>query len=258
MQITQANAGDNYIIAVHPNSSGLTSYRFDEDDETLEYYDPKQDETQSLQIGRYQTSTLTVWRTLNVECDTMEYYPGATDTGTVITPPDPSQYLDDFVASELARACVITSVYTPNTHQPPVGHNPMTDEEYDLIHGRINSGSGRDILGNTPLFWTVRIVMASKKRDNVIGAFNSGTNTILMRYETMKELWSNATAENLGMVIRWGLLHEIAHCLIDGRHKSTGVRTAEGLSISNVLLPQYKQFLTEDIQEIQMYSRARN
>ena len=68
-----AHAGDNYIVAAHPNSGVANKYRFQSDDETLER--PVDNVTYTVldptNPKKLQTEKLTVWRTLWMELDKM-------------------------------------------------------------------------------------------------------------------------------------------------------------------------------------------
>jgi len=182
-----------------------------------------------------ESETLTVWRRLWVECDAMPYYPETTNTGTVITPPNPASYLD-LATSELAHACVTPVVYTPNTHQPTVGHNPMTDEDMLRLLGAkknpqtgirepdpLTQPDGRDLYGNSSEFWTVRIVMISQY-GTAAGSVLLGFNTIVVRYEAIKDAvgsWNvNHSAESVSVnaYISRNILHEICHLLTDRKN----------------------------------------
>ena len=66
--ITSAYAGDNYIVAVHPNEGTVNAYRFKDDGKTLER--PDGNDWKDLK-KELQTKILTVWRTLWLELDSM-------------------------------------------------------------------------------------------------------------------------------------------------------------------------------------------
>jgi len=197
---TDVHVGDDFILAAHPNEGIVDNFRFKPSDgKTLEFQNSNGEWT-TLDNGdpnhAHQTSVLTVWRTLNVECDVMKYYPGTTNSGTIITPPNPATFFG-LAREELAKACVVINAILPsepnyptiNVTQPPTGHNPMTEIEMLTIYGTSVVGSGRDIYGNSPEYWTVRIVMASEYEN--FGGFLPNYNTIVIYYETIKNEVNN-------------------------------------------------------------------
>ena len=279
-----AHAGDNYIVAAHPNSGVANKYRFQPDGETLERPDGSSWAVLDLaNPKKLQTKVLTVWRTLNIECDVMKYYPGSTNTGTPIEPPSPATLLSSFVAAELARASVVTKVYAPNNSQPPIGHNPITNAEINnILPSRqipgtnppqweidpTNTTSGRDIKGNSPDYWAVRIVTASSYTHYHYGDFNPGYNTTIIYYQEIIDkikLWnitgqSPLISETEAVYIEstsQTLLHELGHVLIDDSHASDKVMNPS-IQINQKLEQHYQIFLDDDICKIQQYSRARN
>ena len=280
MTILDAHAGDNYIVAAYPDEDGILQYRLNPiNGVTVEHPSGNPDDPDSTYTYEnvVKTEKLTVWRTLNVECDVMEYYPGATNTGTVITPPNPSLYLDDFVASELARACVVTSVYTPNTHQPIVGHNPMTESEllqlfgdtFDSNHLPVPDPSatpittGRDLAmdANPSDFWAVRIVMASSDAADTAGCFISEKNTILVYHDTVNffiQYWNNTHSAhaNLDANLRRTVLHEIGHALLSATEGQSGIMLQTNW-IHNNTTSEELSFLNSEILDIQKFSRIR-
>jgi len=253
---------------------------------------------------------LTVWRTLHVECDSMPYYnyphplfPGTPEDPTkIVTRSDPSGYLG-LAISELERACVVINPIPPSTTNeptlnvtpPPLGHNPLEEDEYNKLKYGIDgvgTGSGRDIKGNCKEFWTVRIVMASAYNDGIddfAGVFTH-PNTIVILYETIKD---SVDTWNIGHPSEWvtlnasierTVLHEICHLLIDGNERNVnydisgntttdtstiGVRDTIWRYNPNPKFPNnqepdmknritYAYLLDKDIQGIQFHSKARD
>ena len=117
LTVTQANAGDNYIVAAHPNVAGLANYEFADAystnndvtkySSTITYTDPITDAREALS-GRLQTPQLTVWRTLWVEYDQMYYYEtyGDNDDSNDETLIAPALVLNDIAQNAFAEACV--------------------------------------------------------------------------------------------------------------------------------------------------------
>jgi hypothetical protein len=284
--LAPSHAGDNYIVAAHPNEDIVDDYQLATDGVTLTRPDGSNMTTLQTSL---RSDMLTVWRTLNVECDAMSYYNypysptgPEDDPSKIVTPPSPENYLGGLVAEQLARACVVTEVYEPTVNnQPPVGHNPMGDQEQG------NYLQGRDLLAswNSPDFWTVRMVMISDYGDDTLGAFNLGGNLIDVSYARI-EYRVNEWNENhptetiqLGNSIRRNILHEICHLLIDiaenyvyfdndGNTSSdlstVGVRSTIRRGTLNSYVTDmyhrnvYSQILVGDIQDIQFHSRAQD
>ena len=295
-EITSAYAGDNYIVAAHPNPGVVDQYRFQDDGVTLER---KNGNVWTALDTDLQTKMLTVWRTLNVECDVMPYYQGPGSSGPVITPACPSEYLGGIITTELARACVEIKIYAPNDNQPEIGTNPMDatqmvvilDEQ--VIPGR---HSGRDLPkeNNSHQFWMIRIVTVSRYDGHSFAAFLYGHNTILLSMENIQtgvSLWNDFDPQSLQIDVvtltKRALLHEIAHLLIDGREPfiridsmgnafleqdpnlipvnlaEQGVRAnfidnSRAPDLYTPVQPPHRIFEDRDIREIQEYSRARD
>ena len=117
LTVSKANAGDNYIVAAHPNVAGLANYEFADAystnndvtkySSTITYTDPITDATAPV-LERLQTPQLTVWRTLWVECDQMYYYEtyGDNDDSNDETLIAPALVLNDIAQEAFAEACV--------------------------------------------------------------------------------------------------------------------------------------------------------
>ena len=166
------------------------------------------------------------------------------------------------MATELARACVVAKIFTPNNAQPQTKCNPILPAEvWNVLKARPKPGtlpvesepdpnnttSGRDITGNCKEYWTVRIVMVSKYPDNTGGGFVFGTNTILICYEWLKSIIPSLI---LSAMIERVILHEIGHTIIDSNHQLTGIMQNE--------LDPFGVFIDDDLKKIQENSRARN
>ena len=223
--INPAHAGDNYILAVHPNAVGLNSIRLTANKLNLER---RHNDGGWVHLDEnMESGILEVWRTLNVECDTMLYIDAPVPFVTpLITPPSPSDYLTGLVKEGLADACVVTKIFTPNPNQAPSpGRNPLTwIHEGWLLNGAPGVHSGRNISGNSHFFWTVRAVVSSRApsgpRHNHLGTFYCGHNTIVLWYARIKE-WLEEKGANLSggafdEIMQYIMLHEIGHVLLEG------------------------------------------
>jgi len=201
----------------------------------------------------------------------MAYYYDPNTSCHIVTPPDPANYLGGFVAEQLARACVVTKVYMPNSNQPPTKGTSMTVADVmEVTKTRVKAGSsppvleldptnttsGRDIYGNSPDFWTVRIVMVSAYQ-NYGGFFVIGGNTIIICYAAIEASYPNASADTINTAIQQILLHEVGHVLMDRDHAANGLMKASHTS-NERLMKENQEFLLDQIKKIQEYSRARN
>ena len=276
LQIAQAHAGDNYIVAVHPNTGVIETYEFchtncpGQDGNVLYHpgFRPTDDVSSFMPVPwPLYSQLLTVWRTLHVECDAMPYIPHPTIPNAFLLPPCPSIFLGGFVASELARACVEIREFTPNLNQPDPGSNPMTVDDYIDIVGftGIASGDGRDAPVPSNDFWTVRVVMTSKIFENahnyfpnidpnkhLLGLYDPERNTIFLFLETILAYYPNmnhTVYSSIGIAVQKTLLHEIGHVLIDDDDQSSGVMSYCYYSLASLA------FRPEDIREIQRLSR---
>ena len=259
--IDPAHAGDNYIVAVHPNDGVVDEYVFENEDQyntsnyygvvgrTLLYPEPSAMFGDHTELPKaMQTKVLTVWRTLNVECDRMNYWPPGTENFP-FGPPNPADFLGGRVETELARACVSVNAIRPSTAQNPTlnvtqplvmmdtstgiitddnpGTNPMDDNYMGALLGGVGTWSGRDLAGNDKNFWTVRIVMTSAYKplggESILaGAFFPGWNTIIVchaRIEEVRQSWNTNFSDNVSLKewVEEVMLHEICHVLIDDK-----------------------------------------
>jgi len=246
--IDPAHAGDNWIIATHPRQGTAAAIKIKDvidantnnnKDKPVVEVAGKPDETPA------NTGMITVWRTLHVELDVCTW--SGMPSGDLTAP------LDGFVATELARACVVTKVFAPNPNPGPAIGATITDaEELAAL------SSGRDITGNAKDFWTVRILTTSKN-GSYAGGFFPGTNGISILYTIQNELKQSRgwTDEQLRNSFRQTVLHEIGHVLIDGNEGTDGVMKSP-ISASDKLNSRYQKFLLDDIKKLQDYSRANN
>ena len=253
LTIGDAHAGDNYIVGAHPNDGVVQRYGFGEDNGT----------TLVCQggggfMGALQTPILTVWRTLNVEIDVC--------TWPEMSSRDWKVPLDDFVATELAKACVVTKAFDPNP-RPGIAFNKLgitTAEEMDALEEFDSNGneiSGRDIKGLCKEFWTVRIVtMPCNVNMGFYGGFLPARNGISIFYmavyiDKIEYDWDD---DELADSLRRHVLHEIGHVLSivgDDETATEGVMKSP-IDPEDTLKPQYQKFLLEDIWTIQENSKV--
>jgi len=285
LEFVEAYAGDNFIVVAgleHEWRRVATAWLGD----GLQCYDVQPNLLDG--IKPVHTDMLTVWRTLHIECDFI-MYPGMPS----LVEMNPASYLipGSRAETQLARACVVINVMPPNTvqnpNQPTVTGvlNPLSDGKLrEIVKARFtedatpenpkseldpaNTTSGRDLYGNSPDFWTVRIVMlsileedaaAGNDHEKTTGAFVPGVNTIVIFFEAIRhEYPSGPLGQTLtNIAIQTILLHEIGHALTNEAHTLTGLMQ-EYLDAADVLNPENQVFLPETLRKIQYYSRARN
>ncbi|MDR2642426.1 MAG: hypothetical protein LBC74_06490, partial [Planctomycetaceae bacterium] len=267
--IDSAHAGDNFIVVVDTDQAKVNAAALGTTQDTR--YKENNKLTQS--------ELLTVWRTLNVELDVASWT--NMPAGNLKAP------LDGLVATELARACIVTREFTPNnTVAPNVGDNGVNKNEDDKLLGTDGTNqSGRDLPANSKDFWTVRIVTIPYynygEYNDDYGAFTPTTNTIAICYEEISDdvMFYNASDKpdiDLNDSLRQNVLHEIGHVLLtglgtdhtgdDNNHTTPTVTddvsimtqgVGSGFNI-NRTVGDYRKFLNTQIKDIQQYSRANN
>lgn len=109
---------DVTMVAAHPNDGAMALGQIDSSDIVA-----VPNTSQPLK----QTQKLTVWRTLNVECDRMVYFnnPSNPDDGTI--PFNPADYLGGVVSAEFAKACVAIYDRTPTNNANPGDYQLYND-----------------------------------------------------------------------------------------------------------------------------------
>jgi len=240
VSISNAHAGDNWVVEASWRQPGMSI-------DSHSYSEP-----------------LTVWRTLNVECDTMQFPPYP---GMPILSMAPKDYLGDFVESELARACIVIKDITPDPNtQPPAGDLELTPSHSDIITGGVGTGSGRDIDGNCKEFWQTRIVMTSWNGDpdgpygvvehNTILVFYALTALKVDKQNNSGYYYKADMAKNLSRTI----LHEIGHILMDNSaldHTSEDSIMSTQVHIVRRTNPDNLKFLPAQLMTIQKNSRVK-
>ena len=233
-QITSAHAGDNYIVVGDPSMDLLNRYEFGCDGTSLIALAGTMDELiqgvthpdhpiwhhpQTTGTHASTTPILTVWRTLNVECDVMDYLD--MQTSTPIDGIPVSHALLTAASEELARACIVINDLTPpeDTNTNPNPAIKRQDGTWAWIDPE-DVDVGRDVLfkeTNTSAFWSVRIVSVPVYYDqasNPLGAakFRKGDNQIVIYYENVKNFSLNNNID-IDVILKYFLLHEIGHAL---------------------------------------------
>ena len=211
-----ANAGDNYIIAVHPNNIIDTRYEIRD----LEIIDINDDSTYDFELVYHNDDSslpsvivnsslispvLNVWRTLHIEKDVLTRTEPDNSVTAAVEP-----FTNGFVTSELSRACIVLEECADNDN--------YTIESCDIIINSTQSGlvvdpstplpTARDN-SSSPYYWVIY----------GIGAFSSSSQSILgittdhrfyIFNDTIKSMCNNDSY--LIYIYQQGVaLHEICH-----------------------------------------------
>ena len=236
-KINAAYAGDNYIVAIHPNPGIVNKYRFKSDGTTLERPDGSAWAPLDTAL---QTKILTVWRTLWIELDRMYVPSGLKPNGEPADYQISNTLVESFppnilaaggkIATELARACIVPKEFTPNDNvEVPGAEVLLTDDkdEDDPAHEdkvrrqitELNSGINgqryRSVKNFQGLedFWVVQVVNAFKNVANEAGSHKN--NIIFMFVRRIRQVLDDPTPDPNGFNIIYPiiLLHEIGHAL---------------------------------------------
>jgi len=217
--IDPAHAGDNYIIAAHPNEGIVDNYRLQSDGKTL--YRPSPNGMIPLEAS-LQTPMLTVWRMLWIEFDRM-YKPKGKDPQGNYLPFEPGvdQLAKAFppgiiapgshIATELARACIVPEEFMANTVVEVPGPLKVEENEFISVRNVINHEPYRSVKNNYETFWTLQVVSAFESW----GIYGVNRGNITFMFNTNIEAGYNAEGLTVGLnkIFSIVLLHEIGHAL---------------------------------------------
>ncbi|MGN0930924.1 MAG: hypothetical protein ACI4NP_04330, partial [Thermoguttaceae bacterium] len=256
-------AGDNYILAAHPNFGVMGRAEVRNNNVVVPSIDNNASGGSSNSGGSSggdyvyaanldKTSMLTVWRSLWVERDQMTY---TSDTGSVQTAAP--VLIDGFVKTELARACVDVREYTPNPRTVTQGVEVITALDPPSI------SLVRDSPAPTDSFWTV-LALASFRYDisnNRLGQFTANTALVYqLAIETNIQTWNDARPdlqiEDSSDCSRRVSLHELGHAfgLMDKKaEQDKGVMSYKGIYTG--LSPENLEFEDFELRLIQSKSK---
>ncbi len=168
LNIGNAHAGDNYIIAAHPNSGVLQEAVIDPSSNISVPVEtqgsggsPSGGSGGAQAIPLDKSPTLTVWRTLWTERDQVTVPPAYPEAGLPL--------INGVVATELARACVDVKEYLPNQNVNVVGEFFRPAWSTD-VKNQYSAASNSFEPSNT--FWTVLMIGAFKHVNGYWGSFN--------------------------------------------------------------------------------------
>jgi len=263
LTVTQANAGDNYVVAAHPNASGVDRYwiteTFEEDTEQLSgspIMRPNDENNASVELAEHlKTPKLTVWRTLWVERDQFTLAPN-----NVIQAGFPS--IGGVVTSELARACIDVRDYAFDNSIASISASEFA---YDAEHNITNTVyPGRNSPPPTNNFWTVRVIGAFRPEANDVYFGEYYGNTILVFNWSLENAvtdWNEKYNDNIGVAEskQRTVLHELCHALwlediledddLNDPTINTGIMSYQDMGPRL----QHTNILTEDLKTIQSH-----
>ena len=281
-----AHAGDNYIIAAHPNNGVVQRAEIDEYNNIAIAYE--NENTGSGGNGNQgsggnsggtttsyhhltKTPLLTVWRTLWAELDQIALPPN-----NIVKADLP--LIDGFVKSELARACIDIKPYTPNTTTWVSGLEIMP---YAWNNGTSSIANAcRNSPQPTETFWTVHMIGAFRGEPKPkaptdpnptipnpppLGRHYGGNNTIFVfnwQIENAVDTWNQNNpnqqipSNSLGDIKRRTSLHEIGHAL-GLKDNVYGSGIMEQTNMGNRLLTTYQEFKPEELRDIQAQSKPK-
>jgi hypothetical protein len=198
----------------------------------------------------HRTDVLTVWRTLNVECDAM-YIPSGMDGSGFPLPYSPGNtiatapVLGLHLKSEFERACITVSAYTSNLKLTVGG--PFILDEIQFAGYMDWLSNRRDSEPPTASFWTAYAVGAfCENRPARIG---SGADNFILIYNTSIE--TQSTSSFYKEII---LLHELGHLfgLVDNYSSEDIMRNAD--TLIDQIESGWISFTTAQISSIQAKS----
>lgn len=228
LTINGGYAGDNYILAAHPNFGVMERAEVRNNNVVVPVTDNNASGGSSSSGGSSggddayaafldKTSMLTVWRSLWVERDRMTLtFPNE----SVLTAD--SVLIDGIVETQLARACVDVKEYSPNNFVLVQGvekDNPQAYWENYLTY--------RDCPVSSNSFWAIYSIGAFNtvrvsptiRNGNVVAVYNWKIDAKLIEWN---DRYPNSTISDASLLKRRIFLHELGHFL-GLEHESTGV-----------------------------------
>ncbi|MGN0911665.1 MAG: hypothetical protein ACI4NV_09680, partial [Thermoguttaceae bacterium] len=225
-------AGDNYILAAHPNFGVMERSEVRNNNVVVPVTDNNASGGSSSSGGSSggddayaafldKTSMLTVWRSLWVERDYMTFTFPSGNVQTVAP-----VLIDGIVETQLARACVDVKEYSPNNLALVQGvetDNPQTNWGNYL--------TSRDCPVSSNSFWTIYSIGAFNtvrvsptiRNGNVVAVYNWKIDAELIEWN---DRYPNSTISDASLLKRRIFLHELGHFL-GLEDESTGVMWTE-------------------------------
>jgi hypothetical protein len=257
LNIGNAYAGDNYIIAAHPNSGVLSKAKIDSDSNITvpaatqgSGGSPSGGSGGAQGIPLDKSPTLTVWRTLWAEKDVMTHNLETADAALI----------DGFVKWQLAGACIDLKEYSPNLSVTIAGDVPRPDWTQTL-HDKYSAIRNSPFTSDT--FWTVHTIGAFEHESDLHSEFvippnsNNPLNTIYI-FNTKIQASYPSSPENpdSNSAKRGTLLYELGHAF--GLEDVTDENDAEYNTImGGEGLLENQSFSTSQLRSIQSQSRIK-
>ncbi len=250
--LENTHLGDNFVLAVHPNSLAFSKSEINGTQVSVETTSSETEETISQVL---QTSpVLTVWRTLWVEQDVVKYcdYDGIVRVAEIPN-------IDNVLQSQYSRACVDVRAYTPNPVSETIsdevliihvdGDNLTRDDE-NVSQYVVNRNS--PLSSNT--FWSILTVGAfSSIQSDYLGVHRSDYNALFIFNDVIEESSVTVTAK------RNILMHELGHALgLEDKFYSS--KSEPNSTITVMYATQLEEpwtFSLEELRQIQRFSCTR-
>lgn len=260
LTINGGYAGDNYILAAHPNFGVMERAEVRNNNVVVPVIDNNASGGSSSSGGSSggddayaafldKTSMLTVWRSLWVERDRMTFtFP----TGSVQTAAP--VLIDGIVETQLARACVDVKEYSPN--------NSALVQGVEIDNPQAYWGSyltNRDCPVSSNSFWTVYSIGAF---NTVRDAYATRSGSVVVAYnwkiDAALSAWNdqhpNSTISDASLFKQRVILHELGH-VFGLQHESTGVMlTGEGVDLPSRIDSENIVFTIDNLKTIQSQS----
>jgi len=220
-EINSAHAGDNYIVVAMPNSESCdaVSIQTVPDAEGIcDYKTPGFDGGNgSVPVSEnHKTSLLTVWRTLWLEVDQLQY------EDEVAEEPSWNGINMENIYSELQKACITVNIVPVTANSNKIINTNLRAIEHTSFYYDVNNK--RDI-ANTESFWSIQMVMAFSRIDSTVNSAIMGT-----AYNNMIYIFNDTIEENMDVYKDVVILHEIVHALGYGHDEQENVLMSPDVS----------------------------
>jgi|GEM_PF-2578247 len=251
LEITGANAGDNFIVLAFPEviNNSIAEFAPPDSDDLAGYKTPqfKNGISGTLTTAHY-TELLTVWRTLWIETQEMSFDISSTEALIATTPPT-----NGVVASELARACILVR------EQREIGDTKITaitditvpsDIQHDTNNTWTTIASNKHYTGSGDESLLYLFAVGCFNSLGPVGSYLSAVDTILIFNDNIYD-----QEENLNYTFQQlqenTMLHEIVHAFGYGNHDSSGLMRTGMNSSSLTYTPADYSLTSTHIQQIQ-------
>ena len=250
--LNNTHLGDNFILAVHPNSLAFPQSEINGTQVSVITTDSDAEETISQVLKT--SPVLTVWRTLWVEQDVAKYHDPDGGVRIASVP-----VIDSVLQSQFGRACVDVRVYTPNLVSETIsdevliihvdGDNLTRDDE-NISQYVVNRESPLP----SDSFWSILAVGAfSCVQTSYLGLHREDHHALFIFDDAIENSSITVTAK------RNIMMHELGHALgLEDPSPQNVTISQEGLSMMNPNGLDYVWYFSDqELKVMQRYSQAR-